>query len=255
MENLPLNYNDIIIYENNSQGYFMKLSNLSPQQAEQLHINMFECFVVHQYIFNVGGLILFILSYIQYFFKLTIIPAQFNVFQSFIPNIRYLIDIQEYHLASMHAIFLIGLGLMLIRFYTVYPFNLKIFFIMENKKFFLLKIYIIMLALIFIIVSQWITMEHAYQTCPNSTATIDRACPSRATPSDSFIHHIYTLGTVFIAIWGTTLFSFLIPKEFVEKYGFELSDNSQKYGSPFNYFGTDGSQKVEIIKRKLGGWF
>lgn len=235
----------------------MKLSNLSPQQVKQLSVDSFEQLVVHHYIFNIGGFVLLLLSYFQYVFNLTIIPPQFNIFQYFIPNIKYLIEIQQYHLASMHAIFFICIGCMIIRFYQIYPFtwlNIRTFFILENKKFFFAKFFLIFLALSFIIVSQWLMMEQAYIICPHSTATIDKACPTRLTPSDSFIPHFYILGSVLIAVWLITLVLFLIPKEFFKKYDIKF-DYYEKFGSLKGYFKKDVCQKSDIIKRKLGGWF
>lgn len=225
------------------KGAVMKLSDFSHEQLQDYSIYYFEKMTVLNHLFLVYGTILFLFSYIQYFFQLTIIPPQLNVFQYFIPNIEYLIEIQQYHLASMYAIFFIGVMYPVYRFYRIYPFNLKEFLIISDEKFFLTRIFGFIFMFIIFIGFQWLMMEQGYERCPYSTATIDRACPSRATPSDSFIHHIYVLGPALLFFYTSASVSFIIKPKIFYKYGIDLEGYHEKY------------PKKEIIKRKLGGWF
>lgn len=221
----------------------MKLSDFSHEQLQDYSLYYFEKLTICNHIFIVYGVVLLLFSYIQYFFQLTIIPPQLNVFQYFVPNIEYLIEIQQYHLASMYAVFFIGVIYPVYKFYRIYPFNLKEFVIIRNEKFFFKKIFGFMFMMIIFVGYQWLMMEQGYERCPHSTATIDRACPSRATPSDSFIHHIYVLGSALLFFYVSASVSFLIHPEVFNKYGIELTDYHGKHS------------KKEIIKRKLGGWF
>ncbi|WLF84160.1 hypothetical protein [Moraxella sp. ZY210820] len=222
----------------------MKLSDFSHEQLQDYSIYYFEKMTVLNHLFLVYGTILFLFSYIQYFFQLTIIPSKLNLFQYIVPNIRYLIEIQQYHLASMYAIFFIGTIYPVYRFYSIYPFSLKEFLIIKNETLFLLKkICGLLVILLLFIGIQWIVMEHAYEKCPYSTATIDRSCLSRATPSDSFIPHIYILGSILLFPYAFTFLSFSIDDKLLKKYDMEMLAFPYKHS------------KKEIIKRKLGGWF